>query len=184
MMKQPRKIRFQGLLGVIFTLAVTACASSSDTIIERLDTTTGVTVSYARSPVMLYRDNPSLAAYARDFLHLGPIVVNRGGYKRHYLWIGTWSTMQQVDATEFRNGFENVVVIVDGEPFTLELTGWTPDTIGLSAAVYIKPIASTADAYYEVTPDQLRIIAGADEIRVHSTGNNATAYELWHDQPR
>ena len=60
--------------------------------------------------------------------------------------------------------------------------GWTPKSIGASEPTYVKPVASTADAYYEVTADQIRLIADATDIRVRATGTSPKEFQLWDEQ--
>lgn len=170
------------LAGLIVLMTVIGCASSSPTVNDKLDPLTGVTVTFAETPLVLYRDNPSQAAYARNYVHLGPIQVNRTGSHRYYLWIGIWNTMQLADVSEHRDGFESIIVFADAEPLTLDLTGWTPESIGTSEPTYLKPVASTADAYYEVTADQIRLIADARDIRVQATGTSPREFQLWDEQ--
>ena len=170
------------LAGLIVSMTVVGCASTSATINDKLDPLTGVTVTFSRTPLVMYRDNPSQAAYARNYVHLGPLQVNRSGSYQYYLWIGIWNTMQTADLSEHRDGFESIVLFADGEPLLLELSGWTPEAIGTSEPVYLKPVASTADAYYRVTADQIRLIAESRDIRLRTTGSSPKDFELWDDQ--
>jgi len=179
---KPHRSVFKRFFSLAAILALVSCASSSPTVNEKLDPNTGVTVTFARTPLVLYRDNPSQAAYARNYVHLGPIQVNRSGMYRYYLWIGIWNTMQVANMSEHRDGFDSIVVFADGEPLTLELAGWTPESIGASEPTYLKPVASTADAYYEVTADQIRLIADASDIRVQATGTSPREFQLWDQQ--
>ena len=133
-------------ISIVAILTLVGCASSP-AVNEKLDPNTGVTITYSGTPLVLYRDDPSRAAFARNYVHVGPIQVNRSGSYRYYLWLGIWNTMQVADISEHRDGFESIIIFADGEPLTLELAGWTPESIGASEATYIKPLASTADAY-------------------------------------
>jgi len=179
--KTNRKVTGQ-LAGLIVLMAVLGCASSSPTVNEKLDLQTGVTVTFAETPLVLYRDNPARAAYARNYVTVGPIQVNRTGSHRYYLWVGIWNTMQVADMSEHRDGFESIIVFADGEPLTLDLKGWTPESIGASEPTYLKPVASATDAYYEVTVDQIRLIADSTDIRVRATGTSAREFLLWDEQ--
>lgn len=170
------------IVSLVSILTLIGCASSSPSVKEKLDTNTGVSVTFAEAPLILYRDNPSQAAFARNYVHLGPIQVNRSGSYRYYLWIGIWNTMQVADISSHRDGFESIIVFADGEPLTLDLKGWTPESIGTSEPTYLKPVASTADAYYEVTADQIRLIAAASDIRLRATGPSLKEFQLWDDQ--
>jgi len=170
------------LTGLIVLMSVAGCASSSPNINEKLDQLTGVTTTFVNTPLVMYRDTPSQAAYARNYAHLGPIQVNRRGSYKYYLWIGIWNTMQTTDLGEHRDGFESIVLFADGEPLLLELSGWAPEAIGTSEPVYLKPVASSADAYYQVTADQIRLIAQSRDIRLRTTGSSPKDFELWDDQ--
>ena len=171
------------LLCVALAALATACASNPTSATrEFLDTATGVTVTSSRAPIVLYRDNPAAAAYARNVIHMGPIEVNRSGNYRYFLWVGIWNTMQPAGTDTSRDGFETIVIVVDGEPMTLELAGWTPAAIGTSAPVYSKPVASAADAYYPVTIDQLRFIAEGRDISLRTTGTSKREFALWSAQ--
>ena len=94
-----------------------------------------------------------------------------------------WSTIRADERmSPDRSGFESVVLFVDGEPFPLELAGWTLDAIGVTQPVYVKPVASAADAYYHVTLDQVRLLATAQQIDLRVGTARPVAYELWDEQ--
>ena len=178
----PRVVgKWNFLLGLMAALA--ACSSSAPLVSQTLDRQTGVTVLRATAPLILYRDNSAYAAHARDFVYLGPIEINKMGARSHYLWLGIWSTIRDDERLSTnRDGFESVVLFIDGEPLPLELAGWTLDTIGVSEPVYVKPVASAADAYYHVTLDQVRLLAGADRIELHVGTTGRRTFELWDQQ--
>ena len=137
----------------------------------------------ATVPLILYSDNSAYAAHARDFVYMGPVEVNRMGARSHYLWLGIWSTIRDDERlSPDRDGFESVVLFVDGEPFPLELAGWTLDAIGVSEPVYVKPVASAADAYYHITLNQVRRLATAKRIDLRVGAAKPRAYELWDQQ--
>lgn len=163
-------------------LILFGCAASPPSVNEKMDELTGATVTYASAPLMFYRDNPSQAAYARNFINAGPIQVNRSGSYRYYLWVSSWSTMQVTDLVSVRDGLESIVIFADGEPLLLELSGWAPDTMGINEPVYLKPMASAADAYYQVTVDQIRLIAESSDIRLRTAGSQPRDFELWDNQ--
>jgi len=113
---------------------------------------------------------------------MAPLEVNRGGAYRYFLWLGIWNTYQYRQASGPRDGFESIVVIADGEPRALELSGWTAASIGASEPIYLKPVASSSDAYYEVTADYLRVLAESTDIRIQTSGDSS--YEPWDNQER
>lgn len=170
------------LLLALFAALLCSCSSSGPVIQDTLDPVTGITVTHAEVPLVFYRDRSARAAYARDFVNLGPIQINRMGRYRYFLWLAAWSTMQNAHLAEEHDGFESIIVFADGEPLELTSAGWTPQAIGATESVYVKPVASAAEAYYEVTVDQLRLIANATDVRLQSTGPQAHTYEPWDSQ--
>ena len=167
---------------VLLLAACGGCVSTGGTVRETLDPVTAVTITRSRKPVLFYQDHSSRAAYARDYVNLGPFQVNRMGDYRYYLWLGVWTTLPSDISGDQRDGFESVTLIADGEPLTLRLAGWTPSAFGGSEDVYVKPVASAADAYYEVTFDQIRLIAAASDFRLLTSGPSQASYELWDSQ--
>jgi len=168
---------------LILAALLAACAGSTPVVQETLDPGSGVTVLRSTAPMIFFRDNSSYAAHARDYIYLGPIEVNEMGARSHYLWLGIWSTMRDDERlADDRIGFDNVILFVDGEPFPLELAGWTLDSIGVTEPVYVKPVASAADAYYYVTLDQIRLLAAAQRIELRVGSARPMHYELWDQQ--
>lgn len=182
MMRPPRlrSGRRRGCLLAAVLLA--ACASPGVAVHERLDPQTAVTVAFNNTPLVLYRDSPSQAAFARNYVYLGPIEVNQSGTYRYYLWLGIWNTMQTTSPSEHPDGFESIVLFADGEPLSLDISGWTPEAIGTSEPVYVKPVGGAADAYYRVTADQIRLLAEANDIRLQTSGSPVREFHLWDAQ--
>ena len=177
-------IQIKKLAVWIAVLLVTGCASNElvPGIRETLDPLTGVTVTSSNRPLIMYRENSGRAAFARNYLHVGPIQVNRRGTYQYYLWVAGWSTMQSASHLEYLDNLESIVIFADGEPLLLDLAGRTPATIGTSEPVYLKPVASAIDGYYRVTADQIRLIAEASEVRLRTSEANPRDYGLWDKQ--
>ena len=167
---------------LLFAILLSACAGGDTRISNTLDAVTGVTITYSETPMVFYRDDSGKAAYAKNLIHMGPLEVNRMGEFRYYLWLGIWNTLQDANIGEGRDGFETVVIFANGEPLSLDLAGWTAAAIGASEHVYVRPVASAADAYYEVTVDQLRLIGASEDIRIQLTGAGSRSYEPWDAQ--
>ena len=167
---------------MLLALVTGGCSSNSARVRDQMDPLTSVTISYSPTPMVFYRDVSGRAAYARNFVHMAPLEVNRSGDYRYYLWLGIWNTMADAQSDQSRDGFESIVIFADGEPLPLEIAGWTVAAIGASKPVYLKPVASAADAYYAVTIDQLRLIAEANDVRLKTTGSRNESYEPWDNQ--
>jgi hypothetical protein len=171
---------------VVLTL-LGACVGRNEVVIDsnistKLDPVTSVTIAYSRTPFVFYRDDFGKAAFARNYVHLAPLEINRSGGFRYYIWLGIWNTMQDAKTRESRGGFESIVIFADAEPLSLEIAGWSAEAIGASEAVYLRPVASATDAYYEVTVDQLRVISQAKEIRIRTIESAQRSFELWDQQ--
>ncbi len=167
---------------IVIASVLSSCSTSGPLVAQKLDNVTGVTVTRSAAPVVLYRDNSAYAAHARDYVYLGPVEVNRMGSNSYYLWLGIWSTMRDEARSAQRDGFESVILYADGEPLPLDLAGWTHDAIGVSEPVYVKPVASAADAYYRVTVDQIRLIAESSDIQLRVGTAQPKSYSLWDTQ--
>jgi hypothetical protein len=167
---------------LLLVKGLSGCASAPSKATEILDPQTAVTLTSAATPLIFYRDNSGAAAYARDYVYVGPIGVNNMGSYRYFLWFGIWSANPAVPPASHRNGFDLVTIFADGEPLQLEVAGWTPGAIGASLNPYVKPVASAADAYFEVTIDQVRLIAESRDLRIVTTGMGAASFELWDAQ--
>jgi hypothetical protein len=144
MQQEPKKTRT--ILASLLLMSLASCASSSGSVREVLDETTGVTITSSATPLLLYRDNSSYAAYSRNYAQIGPIEVNQTGRYSYFLWVGVWNTIQDTEATTRRSSFDSITIFADGEPLALDATGWTPDAINASLRVYPKNVASAADA--------------------------------------
>ena len=172
------------VLALVTAASVCGCSSSTALTGEKLDPVTSATISYSEQPLVFYRDVSGRAALAKDFVYVAPVAVNRSGDYRYYIWLGIWTVNGEASTDATRDGFESVVLVADGELLPLEITGWTIDAIGASEPVYLKPVASAAEAYYELTLNQLRLLAEADELRLQIGGNDRDMFEPWDRQRR
>ena len=163
-------------------LLLAGCSGNGGLLREKLDPVTAVTITTSTTPLIFYRDDNARAAYARDFVYVGPIMVNTMGSYRYFLWFGVWSAIPDAPPAEVRDGLETVTLFADGEPLQLSVSGWTAGAMGASDGAYAKPVASAADAYYEVTMDQVRLMAGSRELRLLTSGPGGKSYELWSNQ--
>ncbi len=178
-----RKLHRVGVLLPLWLGLMTGCADMTATVMQRLDPLTGATLVRADAPMRFAHDNSGRAAYARDFVYLGPLSVNTMGDYRYYLWIGAWSTHGDTfDAVERRDAFETITVFADGEPLSFDVAAWTYESLGVSSAVYDQPVATAIDAYYRLTFDQIRLLAEADDI--HILAATGQRYEPWSTEQR
>ncbi|MBT8101499.1 MAG: hypothetical protein KJO95_00935 [Gammaproteobacteria bacterium] len=169
-----------------FTMALiivlmSACASNSELVLSKLDPKTSVTINYDKSPFIFFRSLSPTQADAKEYVYVGPLEVNRSGDYRYYLWVATWSTMDNAQAVRRRDRFESIEVVADGAPLALKTSGASLETIGASEPVYPKPVGWATENYYDVTLAQLRVIAESTELQLQFTATGET-YLPWDDQ--
>ncbi len=163
--------------------SISGCANTNTSVLQRLDPVTGATLLRADAPMRFAHDQSGRAAYARDFVYVGPLSVNTMGDYRYYLWVGAWSTHGNTfDAVARRDAFETITVFADGEPLSFDVAAWTYESLGVSSAVYDQPVATAIDAYYRLTLDQIRLLADADDI--HILAATGQRYETWSTEQR
>ena len=164
----------------LITLAfLSACAGPGPLVTDQLDPLTGVTVTRATKPLVLYRDRSAQSAFGKDYVYLGPLEINNMGERRYYFWFGIWSTSDSVDRGTTLDNFESVVIYADGEPLSLQLAGTTLGSIGVSEPVYVRPTASATDAFYAVTIDQIRLVAESRDLELRVGSLKPIQYIPW-----
>ena len=165
----------------LVVLLTSACSSNPELVLSKLDPKTSVTISYNQSPLAFVRTLSANTANANEHVYLGPVEVNRSGDYRYYIWLASWSTMDGAAVNRRHDRFESIEVIADGKPVTLKMTGGSTRAIGASEPVYRKPVGWATEAYYDVTLDQLRMLADATELRLQYSSTRET-FELWDDR--
>ena len=169
----------QYIISLITFAFLSACAGPGPLVTDQLDPLTGVTVTHATKPLVLYRDRSAQSAFGRDYVYLGPLEFYNMGERRYYFWFGIWSTWDSMDRGMTLDNFESVVIYADGEPLSLQLAGTTLRSIGVSEPVYVKPTASATDAFYAVTIDQIRVIAESRDLELRVGGLKPIHYIPW-----
>lgn len=155
---------------------LSACAAGQAPVVERLDELTGVTITHSRTPIILSPDTPLDPAAARDYVQIGVIEINRMGSLRYYLWLGISEMQPREGAAEHPVGYESIVLVAGGGEILLSVHGWMHETIGSSEPVYKRLFWTSADAYYEVTLEQIQLLTDVDAIQLHTKGSAAKTF--------
>lgn len=158
-----------------------ACASNPEPVLTKLDPRTMVTLNYIKSPFIFFRTPAASHIDAREYVYVGPVEANRSGDYRYYLWLATWSTMDNAQFDQPLERLESVNLVADGKPLMLKINGASVQAVGASEAVYPKPVGWATEVYYDVTLEQLRTIAEATDLQLllPATGER---YGPWDDQ--
>lgn len=161
-------------------LVLTACATERPSVIEKLDERTAVTVTHNRTPIIMSANDNFRPRNVRDYVEIGAIEVNSMGSLRHFLWLGISEVDDTKDAEGHPAGFESIIFSAGDEEFQLDVLDWTHEAIGTSERVYKKLFSSSTDAYYEITLDQIRVLAESDGMKIRTTGSVPKEFVVWY----
>ena len=175
--------RIRGLAWLVLCI-VTGCAGQSDRheVYQYLDESTGVTVTTLSAPLAFFKDEPMLAANARDYVYIGPAELNRTGKRETVLWVNFCST---IDRGRLPGSYrpDRVFLLLDGKPMELpeadrhnRVNEWS----------YVAPVSGGSTLVFRVTRRQLHRLADASDVRVLAEKDgNTRSYARWRgDQPR
>lgn len=169
---------------VVASLLLSACATEQSAVVEDLDELTAVTVTHARTPLIMSPETPLDSDTVRDYAQIGPIEINRMGSLSYFLWLGISEVDQSQSANEQPEGYTSITLVIDGQKTALDLIGWTHAAIGTSEPVYKKLFRTSVDAYYAVDLDQIRMMNDADVIEFHTSGAEPKRFVSWYRQRR
>jgi len=161
---------------------LSACTVAQPTVVEKLDELTAVTVTFARTPLVMSPDTNFDGDARRDYVQIGAIEVNKMGALQYYLWLGVTEVDPIAKMNTQPEGFRSIVFSVDDESFQLDIRGWTPEAIGASEPVYQKLFSNSVDAYYQVTLDQIQLLTDSDSLKLRTTGSAPKEFVSWYRQ--
>lgn len=181
------KSSMQTLLGALLlaTAVVTGCASvpQDKPLRERLDDNTGATMTTLERPMAFYREQPMLAANARDYVYLGPVEVNRSGELTYMLWAAYASTIDRGRGSGLRVP-TRAYLMLDGAPLELiaaDRPAHRREALG--EWLYDSPIVGGNRVLYEVTRAQVVAITNARQLRLvtEEDGGAIAEFEPWRE---
>jgi hypothetical protein len=141
---------------------LSACASVPDdaSIVEKLDTSTGLTVARLGHAIELYRESGAQDATTK-FAFLGPFETNQMGSRELYLWIAI--------PAELAQGEPPPVVEIDGKPLSLGTAGRAPDFAGLHKSPYKIPTPWSSNYFFHVDRALVDRLRDASELAIRFT---------------
>jgi hypothetical protein len=150
--------------------------SGNNEIYQYLDESTGVTVTSLAAPLAFFKDEPMLAANARDYVYLGPAELNRAGSREIVLWLNFCSTIDRGT----RPGWfrpDRVILMLDGKPMEL---AQADNRATINEWSYTSPVIGGSTVIYRATRGQLRLLARADHIEVVTENDRSSRkYTRW-----
>jgi len=129
--------------------------------------------------MILYSEEPLLAANTRDYISVGPVEINKVGNRTYFLWIGIWTTIDRPGLSDktLRQQFDPIVFFVDGEPMEFSFVS----RAGIEQAPYSFSAPGAVEGYYATTRSQIERLAAAADLRIRVSMNESPAkiYRLW-----
>ena len=138
--------------------AGSVCAERPHTV---LDPQTGSTLVIATQAWTFAREQPHLAAHARDYIALQAFEMNTAGKRRQFLAVFYWSTIER--RGDFAGTAARVELTVDDRRITLSPAEGSLRDIGVSQWPLSPPGKGARLALYRVDPTLLRQLA---EVRI------------------
>lgn len=146
---------------------------------EYIDGTTGSTITAANEAMILYSEEPLLAANTRDYISIGPVEVNKSGQRSYLLWIGIWSTIDRPDFSgeTVNRRFDPIYFLIDGEPMEFSFVS----RVRKEQAPYSSSAPGTIEGYYATTRNQIERLAAAADLRIRLSIDESPVkiYRLW-----
>lgn len=169
-------------LCLVAALLLGGCASTEPRVSEYLDPQTAVTIRALVTPAVYAHDAPELAANARDYLSLGLVEVNNMGARKHYLALVSWSTIDRARAGAPAAAVpERVELDLGGRPRELTPVSHEPRSLGIGGTPFRPPSGYVGEAWYAVTPGDLRALAAAPASSIAVlTDAGRIVYGTWH----
>jgi len=165
-------------MGWIILLLTGGCTrpTGEDVMYQYFDEASGATITRLTAPVPFHKEEPMLAANARDYVYIGPAEMNRSGNRQLVLWMNFCST---IDRGRYSDSWrpDGVFLILDGTP--MELTP-ADSQLGVSEWSYVSPVVGGSTLVYAVTRAQLRLLARAGDVRILAeVGGQTREYARW-----
>ena len=171
---------------LVATLTLAGCTASGPQVNEYLDPQTAVTIRALAVPLVYAHDAPAIAANTRDYLSLGVVEVNNMGTRKHYLAVVSWTTIDR-----HRVGVppapvpERVEMSIGGHARDLKPVSHEARSLGIGGALFRPPSGYVGEAWYAMTPADLRALAAElpDSVTILQDDGDV-AYHSWRgDKP-
>ena len=167
-------------IALIFAAAfVAACASATPPVVDKLDESTGVTVTYSRTPFVFSPNEKADDYSAVEYVQIGMIEINTMGTLRYYLWMGV-SEPKFAETGGVSERFEFVNFDIDGREIRLDAIGSSHEAIGTSEPIYSGLFKSTEDVYFDITLEQIGMFVGASDISFRNSDSMSSVYRPWY----
>jgi hypothetical protein len=152
------------VLSAAAVLSLTACAAApAEQETERLDTTTGTTVTVMPKPVELIVERTT-GAKTDPFAYVAPFETNRMGSHELFLWVTAPQVAGELAVPQVYCGDQLIA---------LDRYQGTMADVGLSSPPYKVPAPWSAQWYFKLSGEVLDCFATATRIRVITQAGSA-----------
>jgi hypothetical protein len=145
-------------LAALASSMLVACAALPDdaTVVEKLESETGVTITRLGHPIELYRET-FLKDPAGRFAFLGPFETNQMGQRELFLWI----------AVPIEPVADSVPVVeINGAAVAIGTPGRTADFASINKSPYKIPTPWSAMYYFKVDADLVAQLGEATKLTI------------------
>jgi hypothetical protein len=170
------------LAGFVTVLLGAGCATpeSASGGHEYLDEITAATITVGSPTLVFARERPELAVYARDYLTLVPVDVNRSGTHSQYFYGYVWSTLDKRGLSEAAATARRFDLVADGRRIALTPVAGELCDLGLGEPPLPSPARSAQVLVAPTNREVQAFVAGASELRAVATHDGgAERFELW-----
>jgi hypothetical protein len=158
------RVRTTVVGSIVFLATLAGCATApTEAEGERLDPTTGTTVTLMPRPVELVAEKVQ-GTRTDPFAYIAPFETNRMGSHELYLW---------VSAPQAAGALSVPQVYCGNDVVPLEKFDGTVGEIGLSSPPYKAPAPWSAQWYFKVSGEVLDCLATAARIRITTQAADA-----------
>lgn len=175
------------LAGILAPALLGSCTGTQPRsgVREYLEEATGSTITVVTMPITFVSEQPGLASSGRDYIYLAPIVVNSGGERSCWLWLGVWSTIDRQARNEEASPLTlgTLRIVADDEPMDLEAAPADVLPPGLRAIPYETPVKPLQELLIPVTRSQVARLGRAKVLTLADRASGG-ASRLWQGEPR
>jgi hypothetical protein len=182
-----RRLFLQLLTAIFLSALLQACGATrtrSD-VRQYLEDATGTSITSVKTPAAFVREQPGLASSGRDYVFLAPIIVNLGGQRSCWLWLGLWSTIDRQARNERASPLTlgALQIVADNEPMDIDLQSTELNSAGIRRIPYSTPVPPTQELLVRVTHSQLQRLGRARVLTLVDRPAEGAA-RLWRGDER
>jgi hypothetical protein len=157
-----RQTGLRCVLALIAAASLAGCAAIPDdaSVVEKLDTETGLTVARLGRPIEVFRET-FLKDPSGRFAFVAPFETNQMGTRDLFLWVAVPIELTEQDGAP--------IVSVDGQELALSAPGRSADFAGLRKSPYKIPTPWSSMYYYRIDQSIATKLGEARDLSVRVT---------------